>query len=472
MRWRVHTICAASLPGSAKRADSSTTTRDGSLGAVADSDSDQRPYGTADASAPTGPVCGTTLAWLSDRSLTVVSAAVLPAVVASTSFATREARLRTPRSPMASGRRTGLATHRRSRREVAHDAIIGRVPATLEDPRIAQEPRLWRAPLPSLPVLLPVLLPTRRCNRRELVASAGDGLKQTDRRSSLRRRTGFGSVVLGLAAIVVSGSACGGSGPATPATTLGTTAALGTAPDASNRAADGSSAAVTVPPAAAPTIASSPVATAVHASTPSTRPARGLATPEAASKNLWDAWRDDDRPRALVAATSSAVDSLFREVWGAEIHNQGCAALSANTYRCAFADEATARIVTVVGGSALGYRSTRVDIVGSAALVTLVPVATAPVGSVPAGATTLPADGVGTVGSSEAPTIATTARPRRTARTTVRRTTRSTRAAAAGGKSSVPAAATPSAQTATQPVSGDGRVAVNAPVTRVTGGNG
>ena len=310
------------------------------------------------------------------------------------------------------------------------------------------------------------------------MASAGGGLKPEDRRSSLRRRTGFGSAVLGLVAIVVAGSACGGSGPATPATTLGTTAALGTAPDTSNHAAGASSAAVEVSPAAAPTIASSPVSTTVHATTPSTRPARGLATPEAASKNLWDAWRDDDRPRALVAATSSAVDSLFREVWGAEIHNQGCAALSANTYRCAFADEATARIVTVVGGSALGYRSTRVDIVGSAALATLVPVATTPVGSVgsvgsvPARATTLPADGVGTVGSSEAPTIATTARPRRTARTTVRRSTRSTRAATAGGKPSVPAAATPAAQTASQPGSGDGRVAVNAPVTRVTGGNG
>ena len=319
-----------------------------------------------------------------------------------------------------------------------------------------------------------MLLPTRRCNRRELVASAGGGLEQTDCRSSSQRRTGYRSAVLAFAAIVVAGSSCGGSGPAAPATTLGTTAVPGTAPDASDHTAGAPSAAAKVPPVAAPTIASSPVATSVRATTPSTRPARGLATPEAASKNLWDAWRDDDRPRALVAATASAVDSLFREVWGAEIHNQGCAALSANTYRCAFADEATARIVTVVGGSALGYRSTRVDVVGSAALATLVPtpiVSVGSVGSVPAGATTLPADGVGTVGSSEVPTIATTARPRRTARTTVRRSTRSTRAGA-GGKSSVPAAATPSAQTTIQPVSGNGRVAVNAPITRVIGGTG
>ena len=192
MRWRVHTICAASLPGSANRADSSTTNRDGSLGALADSDSDQRPYGAADASAPAGPVSGTTLAWLSDRPSTVVSAAVRLPVVTSTSFATRAARLRPPRSPIASGRRAGPATHRRPRWEVAHDAIIGRVPVMLEDPRIAREPRCGELPYHVCPCCCPRVAatverwwhpPTAGSSPRTAVRRCG-AERASDRRSS------------------------------------------------------------------------------------------------------------------------------------------------------------------------------------------------------------------------------------------------------------------------------------------------
>lgn len=289
-------------------------------------------------------------------------------------------------------------------------------------------------------------------------------------------------------------SACRGSDGSGPAST---TSPAAVAIDGSTTVA-ALAAPVTAMPAAAPTIAARAAApTAANAPPTSIRPPRGLATPEAASKNLWDAWRDDDRPRALVAATPAAVDALFREPWGAEIRNQGCAALSANTYRCAFVAESTARIVTVVGGPRAGYRSTRVDEVSNAALATLVPVTTVPVvapddsvvgepgsgasvpgTSGPAGtATTTGLDGspaaIGAAATaSEAPTIPTTAKQRAATRSTARRSAKTTKAVRAKTTAqSVEAPATTAAPpAATQPAATEGRVAVNAPVTQVADG--
>lgn len=305
-------------------------------------------------------------------------------------------------------------------------------------------------------------------------------------------------------------SACGGSGggdtsTSVPGESLSSTVAL----EASTGTPASAIAPGTESPVAAPTIATRAAPTAAAgaagsdgAATASTRQRRGLATPEAASKNLWDAWRDDDRPRALVAASPDAVEALFNEPWGAEIRNQGCAALSANTYRCAFVAESTARVVTVVGGPRTGYRSTRVDEVANAALATLVPVTTisetttgqattggsgpgdSVVGdSVVDGATSetvsgeAAQDGPTSTGAnplgaaSEAPTIPTTARPRQTPRSTVRRaaktskTSKTTVAATSAASVADEPAATAAPQTAAP--AAEGRVAVNAPVTQV-----
>lgn len=90
----------------------------------------------------------------------------------------------------------------------------------------------------------------------------------------------------------------------------------------------------------------------------------GLDTPEAAAKNLWDAWRDDDRDRALVAADPAAVAALFLDPWGPEIDEQGCAVIVAEArYRCAFVQGNAARIIDVasVGGR---YRVTRTERIG------------------------------------------------------------------------------------------------------------
>ena len=208
-------------------------------------------------------------------------------------------------------------------------------------------------------------------------------------------------LLLGLSGCLGSGSGSGSTvasgdpvaGPAVSSDAASRSVAGGVVPSTLPSLASGGA------PEAAPTVARAPiVATAVV--TTSTAVPHGLATPEAASKNLWDAWRDDDRPRALVAASSVAVDALFRETWGAEIHNQGCATLSTNTYRCAFVDESTARIVTVVGGTTLGYRAIRVDPMPAAALATLVPITAAPPGSTTLDESTIPGDATAATGSS------------------------------------------------------------------------
>ena len=119
-------------------------------------------------------------------------------------------------------------------------------------------------------------------------------------------------------------------------------------------------------PNVAPTPASTPQGASADVgraslNTPFTK---GLDTPEAAAKNLWDAWRDDDRDRALVAADPAAVATLFLDPWGPEIDEQGCVGVVTGArYRCAFVQGSAARIIDVasVGGR---YRVTRTERIG------------------------------------------------------------------------------------------------------------
>ncbi len=93
----------------------------------------------------------------------------------------------------------------------------------------------------------------------------------------------------------------------------------------------------------------------------------GLDTPEAAAKNLWDSWRDDDRSRALIAADEQAVNTLFADSWGPEVDEQGCVAVVTDVrYRCAFVQGNSARIIEVdlLAGR---YRVTAVQRIGELA---------------------------------------------------------------------------------------------------------
>ena len=93
----------------------------------------------------------------------------------------------------------------------------------------------------------------------------------------------------------------------------------------------------------------------------------GLDTPEAAAKNLWDSWRDDDRSRALIAADEQAVNTLFADSWGPEVDEQGCIAVVTDVrYRCAFVQGNAARIIEVslLAGR---YRVTGVQRIGELA---------------------------------------------------------------------------------------------------------
>jgi hypothetical protein len=89
----------------------------------------------------------------------------------------------------------------------------------------------------------------------------------------------------------------------------------------------------------------------------------GLETIEAANQNLWDAWRDDDRPRALAFATTAAVDSLFLTKWGPEVRNQGCGTPS-GIPRCVYTLRGGARVV-LMGQNTSGFFVSGIETVGA-----------------------------------------------------------------------------------------------------------
>lgn len=147
---------------------------------------------------------------------------------------------------------------------------------------------------------------------------------------------------------------------------------------------------------------------------------RGLQTPQAASKNLWDAWRDDDRPRALLYASTRSVNALFATPWDATVRDLGCEA-GEDPPVCTYLIGRAAAVVEISGNQDSGFRVQRVDILEAAAVraTTRQPGAT-PVGASGApGSTETTARAVGTGGE------ATTAPPRtrKTARAKKRTTT-------------------------------------------------
>ncbi len=111
---------------------------------------------------------------------------------------------------------------------------------------------------------------------------------------------------------------------------------------------------------AAPLPADSPDATQVTLPEDAL-PNLGLATPQAAARNLWDSWRDRDRPRALLYASPRAVDRLFDWTWEPQVRQAGCTPIEAG-WLCRFEGPKQRWDSQIKGSSSLGYRVTSLRI--------------------------------------------------------------------------------------------------------------
>lgn len=90
-------------------------------------------------------------------------------------------------------------------------------------------------------------------------------------------------------------------------------------------------------------------------------PDKGLRTPQAAARNLWDAWRDRDRPRALLYASPAAVDRLFDWNWVPQIRQAGCTPLDTK-WLCRFEGPKQRWDASVGGDVTAGYRVTAIRV--------------------------------------------------------------------------------------------------------------
>jgi hypothetical protein len=84
-------------------------------------------------------------------------------------------------------------------------------------------------------------------------------------------------------------------------------------------------------------------------------PELGLATPQSAARNLWDSWRDRDRPRALLYASPGAVDRLFDWTWVPQVRQAGCTPIEAG-WLCRFEGPKQRWDSSIDGDPVRGYR--------------------------------------------------------------------------------------------------------------------
>ncbi len=167
---------------------------------------------------------------------------------------------------------------------------------------------------------------------RDTITEAADGS-----RSFLLR------VALGLAALigVVSFMSISGSSRTDPGST--TTGASTTSPIGVADLAPSTSSPDASPLAVVATLA------------PEAIPVVGLRTPQAAARNLWDAWRDRDRPRALLYAAPEAVDNLMEWTWIPQVRQAGCTPLE-TVWLCRFEGPKHRWDASIVGDAEVGYR--------------------------------------------------------------------------------------------------------------------
>jgi hypothetical protein len=84
-------------------------------------------------------------------------------------------------------------------------------------------------------------------------------------------------------------------------------------------------------------------------------PETGLGTPQAAARNLWDAWKDRDRTRALLYASPKSVNKLFASTWVPQVRQAGCAPFS-NEWLCRFEGPKFRWDSTISGNQTKGFR--------------------------------------------------------------------------------------------------------------------
>jgi hypothetical protein len=84
-------------------------------------------------------------------------------------------------------------------------------------------------------------------------------------------------------------------------------------------------------------------------------PDDGLPTPQAAARNLWDAWRDNDTQRGLLYARAKVVNQLFQTPWSPRIRQAGCTIVEAG-WLCRFEGARDRWDLAITGDSEVGYR--------------------------------------------------------------------------------------------------------------------
>jgi hypothetical protein len=174
------------------------------------------------------------------------------------------------------------------------------------------------------------------------IAATNIGAGESDADPSGARRASSGPI---------TADASGGASTSGSVSASGASASEASAPGG----AVGGSSPVPTLPGSVPTIppeGAVPVAAPVPvvAVTPTTAPPviLGLKTPQSASRNLFDAWKENDRARALRFASAAAVDAVFRTPWGAEVQDDGCSETSNPTsFHCAFVGDEIAWIIVV-----------------------------------------------------------------------------------------------------------------------------
>jgi hypothetical protein len=114
--------------------------------------------------------------------------------------------------------------------------------------------------------------------------------------------------------------------------------------------------------AVTPSVTAAAAARSARSTLPeSVLPESGLPTPQAAARNLWDAWRDEDRPRALLYAKRQAVTTLFGSRWTPQVREAGCTVTEAG-WLCRFEGEKLRWDLFVEGSQGDGYRVRRIAV--------------------------------------------------------------------------------------------------------------
>ncbi len=185
---------------------------------------------------------------------------------------------------------------------------------------------------------------------RTLLLRCDVQLRDTNIEAAENSRSFLVRVAVGLAALIgvvsfVSLRGSGGSTTGSTTTGVSTTSPIGVADLAPSTSID----------------AEGITPTAVLSLPPEAIPLVGLRTPQSAARNLWDAWRDQDRPRALLYASVEAVDKLFDWTWVPQVRQAGCTPLEKN-WLCRFEGPKQRWDATIRGDADAGYRVTAVRV--------------------------------------------------------------------------------------------------------------